>query len=217
MITNTPYFISVCGASGSGKSLFTHNLQAHLNTTNPSHSVLILQEDHYYRAQDDKPMDERIITNYDHPDAFEHTLLQNHLQSLKAGQCIDYPQYCFKTHTRQPECTTIAPAPIIIVEGIMVMAAPELQDIFDLRLFVDTPIDICLLRRMQRDINERGRTVDCVANQYQATVKPMYHQFIAPTKHRADMIINHGGHNTAALHVVAHHVQSVLDNDIEQH
>ncbi len=212
MTTHTPYFISVCGASGSGKSLFTQNLQVHLNTLSPGRSIPVLQEDHYYRAQDDKPMSERVITNYDHPDAFEHTLLQNHLQLLKAGKAIDYPQYCYQTHTRKPVFTTIESAPIVIVEGIMVMAAPELEGMFDLQLFVDTPIDICLLRRMQRDINERGRTVDCVANQYQATVKPMYHQFIAPTKHQADMIINHGGNNTAALHVVAHHVQSVINN-----
>ena len=205
-----PYLIRVCGASGSGKSLFTTNL---VNNFLQSHcqDILVLQEDRYYRAQDDKPMAERVITNYDHPDAFEHSLLRKHLHSLQSGGSIDYPEYCYKTHTRLPDSTTLDAKKVIIVEGIMVMSAPELEGVFDLSLFVDTPPDICLLRRMQRDINERGRTVECVSEQYQNTVKPMYHAFIEPNKYSADMIITGGGENQTALQVVAHHVQSILE------
>jgi uridine kinase len=201
------YVIAISGASGSGKSLFTSNLVAML----PEEAdVVVMQEDRYYRAQDDKPMATRVITNYDHPDAFEHDLLKNHLLSLRSGQSIDYPEYCYATHTRKPETSRLAPAKIIIVEGIMVLAAPELKGAFDLTLFVDTPLDICLLRRTLRDIQERGRTIECVAEQYQATVKPMYHAFVEPNKTLADMVITKGGENQAALHVVAHHVQSLL-------
>lgn len=205
-----PYLIRVCGASGSGKSLFTSNL---VNKFLQSHSqdILVIQEDRYYRAQDHKPMAERIVTNYDHPDAFEHSLLRHHLDALQTGDCIDYPEYCYKTHTRLPHTTKLNAKKIILVEGIMVMSAPELTEVFDLSLFVDTPPDICLLRRMQRDINERGRTVDCVSEQYQNTVKPMYHAFIEPNKHHADMIITGGGENQTALQVMAHHVQSILE------
>lgn len=205
-----PYLIRVCGASGSGKSLFTSNLVNKLLQPY-KHNILLLQEDRYYRAQENKPMAERVVANYDHPNAFEHSLLRQHLHTLQIGQSIEYPEYCYTTHTRLPDTTTVYAKKVIIVEGIMVMAAPELDGIFDLSLFVDTPLDICLLRRMQRDINERGRTVDCVSEQYQNTVKPMYHTFIEPNKHRADLIITGGGQNQTALQVLAHHVQSILE------
>ena len=202
-----PYVIAISGASGSGKSLFTANLVAML----PSDAdVIVIQEDRYYCAQDDKPMSARVTTNYDHPNAFEHDLLKAHLAALRSGKNVDYPEYCYTTHTRKPKTSVLAPAKIIIVEGIMVLAAPELKDAFDLTLFVDTPLDICLLRRTLRDIQERGRTIECIAEQYQATVKPMYHAFIEPNKTLADMVITQGGENQAALHVVAHHVQSLL-------
>ncbi len=204
-----PYVIAICGASGSGKSLFTQNLVHRFQAQ--CTDILVLQEDRYYRAQDDKPMAQRIITNYDHPHAFEHELLKSHLAQLTQGQSIDYPEYCYKTHTRLPETQVIASAPIIIIEGIMLLAAPELQSTYDLTLFVDTPLDICLLRRMLRDTQERGRSMDSVAQQYEATVKPMYHQFIEPNRTQADMIITQGGENKAALNVVSHHVQSHLN------
>lgn len=207
-----PYLIRICGASGSGKSLFTDNLVKE-RLSDFQADITVLQEDHYYRAQDDKPMAERVVTNYDHPNAFEHSLLREHLIALKSGASVNYPAYCYKTHTRMSETSIVQPARIIILEGIMVMSAPELADLFDLSLFVDTPTDICLLRRMQRDINERGRTVDCVSEQYQATVKPMYHAFIEPNKVHADMIITGGGENQTALQVVAHHVQSILEQE----
>ncbi len=208
-ITNRPYVIAICGASGSGKSLFTHNLAERFQAQ--ATDLLVLQEDRYYYAQDDKPMAQRLITNYDHPNAFEHHLLKIHLEKLLMGENIEYPEYCYATHTRKPNTQTVSPAPIIVIEGIMLLAAPELQALYDLTLFVDTPLDICLLRRMLRDTQERERSVESVATQYQATVKPMYHEFIEPNRHRADMIITQGGDNQAALNVVSHHVQSQLN------
>lgn len=208
-IDSKPYIIAICGASGSGKSLFTQNLVNRLEMQ--CAELLVLQEDRYYRAQDDKPMAKRIITNYDHPNAFEHELLKTHIEALSHGQHIDYPEYCYQTHTRKPDTQRITTAPIIIIEGIMLLAASQLQPLYDLTLFVDTPLDVCLLRRMLRDTAERGRTIECVAEQYQATVKPMYHQFIEPNRSQADMIITQGGDNQAALNVVTHHVQSQLN------
>ena len=123
----------------------------------------VLREDHYYRAQDHLPMAEREKNNYDHPRAFEHELLVEHLQRLKQGDTIDYPSYCYKTHTRLKETETLHSAPVIIIEGIMLLASHELQPMYDIKIYVDTPLDICLLRRIKRDIAERGRTLDSVA------------------------------------------------------
>lgn len=200
--------IAIAGASGSGKSLFTENLLKEF--AQEGKSVQILREDHYYRAQDHLPMEEREKNNYDHPRAFEHELLVEHLQALKAGESIEYPSYCYKTHTRLKETETLSPAPVIIVEGIMLLASPELQPLYDVKIFVDTPLDICLLRRIKRDIAERGRTLESVAKQYETTVKPMYHQFIAPSRFTADVIITQGGENRIALDVLKSHIQTAL-------
>lgn len=200
--------IAIAGASGSGKSLFTENLLKEF--AQEGKSVQVLREDHYYRAQDHLPMEEREKNNYDHPRAFEHELLVDHLNDLKKGLDIDYPSYCYKTHTRLKERETLKPAPVIIVEGIMLLASPELQPLYDVKIFVDTPLDICLLRRIKRDIAERGRTLESVAEQYESTVKPMYHQFIAPSRFTADVIITQGGENRIALGVLKSHIQQAL-------
>lgn len=200
--------IAIAGASGSGKSLFTENLLKEF--TQEGKPVQILREDHYYRAQDHLPMEEREKNNYDHPRAFEHELLQQHLAQLKQGESIDYPSYCYKTHTRLQQTESVSSAPVIIVEGIMLLASPELQSLYDVKIFVDTPLDICLLRRIKRDIAERGRTLESVAAQYETTVKPMYHQFIAPSRFTADVIITQGGENRIALGVVKSHIQQAL-------
>lgn len=200
--------IAIAGASGSGKSLFTENLLKEF--CEQGKQVQVLREDHYYRAQDHLAMAEREKNNYDHPNAFEHELLVTHLQSLKNNQAIDYPHYCYKTHTRLAETTKLDPAPVIIVEGIMLLACPELQPLYDVKIFVDTPLDICLLRRIKRDIAERGRTLSSVAQQYESTVKPMYHQFIAPSRFTADVIVTQGGENRIALDVIKSHIQQAL-------
>ena len=200
--------IAIAGASGSGKSLFTENLLKEF--AQEGKSVQVLREDHYYRAQDHLPMEEREKNNYDHPRAFEHELLVEHLHTLKRGEHIEYPSYCYKTHTRLKETEKLESAPVIILEGIMLLASPELQPLYDIKIFVDTPLDICLLRRMMRDIKERGRTLESVATQYETTVKPMYHQFIAPSRFIADVIITQGGENRIALDVLKSHIQAAL-------
>lgn len=208
---SSPLIIAIAGASGSGKSLFTENLLKEF--AQEGRPVQILREDHYYRAQDHLPMDEREKNNYDHPKAFEHELLLTHLQQLKSGETIDYPSYCFKTHTRLKQTEKLESAPVIIIEGIMLLASPELDSLYDVKIFVDTPLDICLLRRIKRDIAERGRTLDSVAHQYESTVKPMYHQFIAPSRFTADVIVTQGGENYIALDVIKSHIQQALNSN----
>ncbi|MFQ3235053.1 MAG: uridine kinase [Paraglaciecola sp.] len=205
---SSPLVIAISGASGSGKSLFTENLLKEFSEDGKA--VQILREDHYYRAQDHLPMVEREKNNYDHPKAFEHELLVEHLQALKNWESVDYPRYCYKTHTRLAQTEKLMSAPVIIIEGIMLLANQQLQPLFDIKIFVDTPLDICLLRRMKRDIAERGRTLDSVAKQYESTVKPMYHQFIAPSRFTADVIVTQGGKNRIALDVIKSHIQQTL-------
>lgn len=195
-----PIIIAISGASGSGKSLFTQNLA--LKLQQQDRQVLVLQEDHYYKSQDHIPLEDRTSTNYDHPDAFEHDLLSAHLYALRAGESIEYPAYCYKTHTRLQETEVIAPAPIIIIEGIMLLTQIHLFDHFNVKVFVDTALDVCLMRRMLRDTQERGRSMVSVATQYENTVKPMYHKFIEPSKTFADLIVPHGGENLLAVDVV---------------
>jgi uridine kinase len=196
-----PIILAISGASGSGKSLFTQNLA--LKLRQHGREVLVLQEDHYYKAQDHIEMCERVNTNYDHPDAFEHDLLNQHLVELNTGSnSIEYPSYCYVTHTRLPEFDVISPAPIIILEGIMLLTQIQLFDQFDIKVFVDTPLDVCLMRRMLRDTQERGRSISSVAKQYEETVKPMYHRFIEPSKTFADLIVPHGGENHLAVDVL---------------
>lgn len=196
-----PIILAISGASGSGKSLFTQNLKMTLEKH--EQSVLVLQEDHYYKSQDHIPESERSKTNYDHPDAFEHDLLLQHLQALCSGKSIDYPSYCYITHTRLKKPQRIKPKPIIIIEGIMLLTQIHLFDHFDFKVFVDTPLDVCLMRRMLRDTQERGRSLKSVAEQYEKTVKPMYHKFIRPSKNFADLIVPHGGENYLAVDVLS--------------
>ena len=196
-----PIILAISGASGSGKSLFTQNLQ--LTLEKHGQPVLVLQEDHYYKSQDHILIDQRTSTNYDHPDAFEHDLLSQHLQDLSNGKTIDYPSYCYKTHTRLKKAVKVKPAPIIIIEGIMLLTQIQLFDHFKFKVFVDTPLDVCLMRRMLRDTQERGRSLASVATQYEKTVKPMYHKFIRPSKNFADLIVPHGGENFLAVDVLS--------------
>ncbi len=200
--------IAISGGSGSGKSLFTQTLITEI--LDSGMNILVLCEDHYYRDQSHMTMEERLKTNYDHPNAFEHELLIEHLLDLKSGKSIEYPQYSFKTHTRLPETQTLEPASVIIVEGIMLLASPQLLPLFDIKVFIDTPLDICLLRRITRDVQERGRTLQSVTEQYESTVKPMYHQFVAPSRFTADVVVTQGGKNRIALDVLKSHIQQAL-------
>ncbi|XOV80813.1 MAG: uridine kinase [Aestuariibacter sp.] len=201
--------IAISGGSGSGKSLFTDTIRTEIQEAGAD--IQLICEDHYYRNQDHLSMEERQKTNYDHPNAFEHELLVEHLLSLKGGKAIEYPQYSHTTHTRLRETVTVNPAQVIVVEGIMLLAVPELLPLFDVKVFIDTPLDICLLRRIKRDLMERGRSLESIIQQYQETVKPMYHQFIEPSRFTADVIVTQGGRNRIALDVIKSHIQQILN------
>lgn len=181
--------IGVAGASGSGKTFFSSRLSDILVEENGKSSVAYIQEDYYYRDQSEIPEADRAHTNYDHPESMEHDLLRRHLAELKAGRAVELPQYDYTRHNRSETTIRMEPAHIIIVEGILLFTDAELRKQFDYLVFVDCPLDICLLRRARRDMEERGRTFDSVMKQYQATVRPMYFQFVEPSRQFADILI----------------------------
>lgn len=202
-----PIVIGVTGASGSGKSSVSQKLLEIFSEL----SVLVLQQDFYYKDQSHLPFEERLKTNYDHPFAFDNDLFIDHLQALIAGQAIQKPVYDFAQHTRSQTSITQESRDVIIVEGILILEDKRVRDLLDIKLYVDTDADICLARRIQRDINERGRTIESVIDQYTSVVKPMFHQFIEPTKRYADVIIPEGGYNQVAIDLLATKVRSILD------
>jgi uridine kinase len=194
--------IAIAGASASGKSLFAKTIYQELLPELGSDGISIIKEDAYYRDQSHLSMDERINTNYDHPKAFEHELLSTHITQLSAQQPINSPVYCYKTHTRTAETNKVNPTRIILVEGILLLSNPQLRNCFNIKVYMDTPLDICLIRRIERDTNERERSLESITNQYLATVRPMYYQFIEPSKAWADIVITRGGKNRMAIEVL---------------
>jgi len=162
----------------------------------------VIPEDCYYKDQSHMTMEERVKTNYDHPSAMDHNLLFQHLQALKSGQAIELPSYSFIEHTRLAETVTLKPKKVIILEGILLLTDVRLRQEMNFSIFVDTPLDICLMRRMKRDVNERGRSMDSVMAQYQKTVRPMFLQFIEPSKQYADIIVPRGGKNRIAIDIL---------------
>lgn len=190
--------IGIAGPSGSGKSLLASTIINELGTT----EVAVLSEDRYYKDLGDMPLEKKAALNYDHPDAFDHNLLKAHLRDLRLGKPIHAPIYDHSNHARLKETVSYDQHAIVIIEGIMLFAEPELREELDIRIFVDTPLDICLIRRLQRDISERQRTVTCVIDQYQNTVRPMYLKFIEPSKRYADIIVPHGGKNRIATDMI---------------
>ena len=185
---NKPVIIGVTGGSGSGKTTVSRAIFEQLH----GHSLLMLQEDSYYNDQSDMPFEERIKTNYDHPNAFDTELLVKQLKDLLDWKTIEKPIYDYTEHTRSSEVEKVEPKEVIILEGILVLNDPALRDLMDIKIFVDTDDDIRIIRRIQRDIEERGRSLQSVIDQYKSTVKPMYHQFIEPTKRYADIIVQIG-------------------------
>ncbi len=204
--------IGISGASGSGKTLVAKTLQ----DTLPSEHVLILQEDSYYKDLSHLPFEQRVHFNFDHPDAFDHQLLISHLKDLLQDRPIELPLYDFTQHIRRKETRIVQPHPIIILEGILVLTIPELRELMNIKIFVDTPADICFIRRLERDIEERGRTVESVIRQYQETVRPMYMQFIEPSKRYADIIIPHGGKNVIAIDIIQAKIEKLLANQSDK-
>ena len=191
----TPLVLGIAGGSGSGKSTIARSILEAL----PVGQGILLQQDHYYRSQSHLPLSEREMVNYDHPDALELDLLTSHLDALRTGEPIVRPTYDFASHDRAKEGLKIQPAPVIVVEGILVLADDRLRSRFEVKLFVDTDADIRLMRRIRRDIEHRGRTFGQVRKQYYESVRPMHLAFVEPSKRFADVIIPEGGQNRVAL------------------
>jgi uridine kinase len=190
-----PLVIGVAGGSGSGKTTVVRKIREALGDTR----VPVLEHDRYYRDRNDLRLEERAALNYDHPDSLETDLLVRHVNELRAGRDIEAPVYDFARHARKAETETIPAGSAIIVEGILIYTDPSLRKLMDVKVFVDTDDDTRFIRRLQRDLAERGRTVESVIDQYLGTVKPMHLEFVEPSKRYADIIIPQGGHNTVAV------------------
>ncbi len=201
-----PTIIGVAGGTGSGKTTVVREIVRTLGDSD----VLVIQHDAYYRDRSHLPPAERDKINYDHPDALETPLLVEHLQALQAGRAVELPLYDFATHTRRPERVRVEPKPVIIVEGILVLAEPALRQMFDIKVFVDTDADIRFIRRLERDISERARTRASVVKQYLETVRPMHLEFVEPSKRYADIIIPEGGYNEVAVDMLIIKIQSLV-------
>ena len=199
--------IGISGASGSGKTLIANTIMNHIGSS----KVTMIQEDSYYKDLTHIPFDERTGRNFDHPDAFDHQLLSNHLSELLNGKSISHPIYDYKTHSRLPETKRVGPHRVIILEGILILNEPALRDIMDIQVFVDTMPDICFIRRLERDISERDRDVPSIIKQYMETVRPMYFQFIEPSKRYADLIIPRGGKNLVAIDILTTKIKDLLN------
>jgi uridine kinase len=201
--------IGICGGTGSGKTTVANRILESVRAD----EVVFIQQDLYYRDLKDMPLDYRNAANFDHPDAVDNELLINHLKKLNAGEPVELPIYDFKTHSRLPATTRVESKPIVIVEGILIFAEPRLLEQMEVKIFVDTPDDLRFIRRLRRDIAERGRTLDSVIDQYIATVRPMHMQFVEPSKRFADVIIPEGGHNLVSIDLISGKIRERLARD----
>ncbi|NWQ40122.1 uridine kinase [Bacillus sp. EB106-08-02-XG196] len=202
-----PVVIGVAGGSGSGKTSVTKAVYESFK----GHSITMLQQDYYYKDQSDVPFPERLKTNYDHPLAFDNDLLIAHIEKLLRYEPIQKPVYDYSLHTRSKEIIEVEPKDVIILEGILVLEDERLRNLMDIKLYVDTDADIRIIRRLSRDIKERGRTLDSVIDQYTNVVRPMHNQFIEPTKRYADVIIPEGGQNHVAIDLMVTKIQTILE------
>lgn len=198
--------IGICGGTGSGKTTVANRILESVSKD----EVVFLQQDSYYRNLDEMPLDFRKKINFDHPDALDNDLLVKHLRALKRGEPAELPIYDFKSHSRRIETLHIKPQPIIIIEGILIFAEQRLLDEMDIKVYVDTPDDIRFIRRLRRDIAERGRTVESVIEQYLGTVRPMHIQFVEASKRHADVIIPEGGHNLVSIQLLSGRIRERL-------
>lgn len=203
---NKPVVIGVCGGTGSGKSTVAKAIFKSL----PAENILIIEQDAYYRDQSTMSYEERVKTNYDHPLAFDTDLLIKHIGMLCEGKTIEKPVYNFSIHNREERTITVESRDIIIIEGIMILEDERLRNLMDIKIFVDTDADVRIIRRITRDINERGRTLDSVIDQYLTTVKPAHEQFIEPMKKYADIIIPEGGYNKVAIDLMSTKVMAII-------
>ncbi len=198
--------IGIAGGTGSGKTTVVRKIIERL----PKDEVVVIPQDSYYKDSSNVPLEERKLINFDHPDAFDWPLLEEHISLLKAGQSIEQPTYSYITCTRQPETIHIEPKDVIIIEGIMALCDDKLRQQIDVKIFVDADDDDRLIRVMQRDVVERGRTFEAVMERYQRVLKPMHRQFIEPTKRYADVIIPQGGHNNVAINLLMKFIKQQL-------
>ncbi len=197
--------IGIAGGSGSGKTTLTENIAAHFGP-----QISVLRHDDYYKSQTDLSLDDRAKLNYDHPSAFDTDLLIAHLDRLKAGEDVDCPLYDYSRHDRSEETRRVESTPVILLEGILIFENPDLLSRLDMKIFVDTDADVRIIRRILRDVKERGRTLDSVIRQYLATVKPMHEAFVEPSKKNADIIIPEGGMNPVAYGMIIQKIASHL-------
>ena len=188
-----------------GKSTLAENIKKEF-----ANNITMISHDYYYKAHLDLPFEERTKLNYDHPDSIETSLLIEHLKELKKGNSIHRPEYSFVEHQRKEETIEVLPNKVIIVDGILIFENKELRDLMDIKIFVDTDADIRFIRRLIRDVNDRGRTLDSVVNQYCTTVKPMHEQFVEPSKKYADIIVPEGGYNVVALNMIIEKIRSII-------
>jgi uridine kinase len=202
-----PVVIGVTGGSGSGKTSVTKAIYESFK----GHSILMIEQDYYYKDQSDLPFEERLKTNYDHPLAFDNDLLIEHLEKLLRFESIEKPVYDYSLHTRSDKIIPVEPKDVIILEGILVLEDERLRNLMDIKLYVDTDADLRIIRRLMRDIKDRGRTMDSVIEQYVNVVRPMHNQFIEPTKRYADIIIPEGGHNHVAIDLMVTKIQTILE------
>jgi uridine kinase len=203
-----PIVIGVAGGSGSGKTTVAKEIYRQF----ANQSILIIEQDAYYKDQSEKSMEERLKTNYDHPLAFDNDLLIQHIMSLQAYESVEKPVYDYTAHTRSDKIIPVDAKDVIILEGILILEDERLRDLMDIKLFVDTDADVRIIRRMVRDIRDRGRTLESVIDQYTSVVRPMHNQFIEPTKRYADIIIPEGGQNRVAIDLMVTKIKTILED-----
>ena len=206
-----PIIIGVTGGTGSGKTTVTRKIIEEFGDV----SLAYIPQDAYYKDQSHLSMDERVLTNYDHPFAFDNDLLSEHIRQLLDGQAVQMPVYDFTQHNRAEETIRVEPKEVIIIEGILIFSDKELRDLMDIKVFVDTDDDIRIIRRIERDMAERGRSLDSIIDMYTSIVKPMHEQFIEPTKKFADIIIPEGGSNNVAIDLMTTKIRSIIPNDLK--
>lgn len=203
-----PLIIGIAGGSASGKTSISMHIQDKFaNMTR----VLVIRQDDYYKDQSDKPMEERVKTNYDHPDAFDNDYLVSQIHELINGNKIEKPTYDYVNHTRSDKTETCFPCDVLILEGLFVLQDPKIRELLDIAVYVDTDADIRFIRRLNRDVQERGRTMESVVNQYIQTVRPMHESFVEPSKRFANIIIPEGGTNTVAIDLLNTKISSILN------
>lgn len=200
--------IGIAGGTGSGKTTLTRHLKEHFGS-----NVTVVGHDSYYKRQEGTTYEERVLQNYDHPSAFDTDLLIQHLRELKEGRSIQCPVYSYVDYNRTDQTVEIFPTKVLIVEGVLIFQDPVLRKLFDIKIFVETDADERILRRALRDVEERGRTLRSVVNQYLTTVKPMHEQYVEPSRKYADIIVLQGGHNLVALDMIMQRIQNHIDRD----